>query len=142
MAIILPNVFLERCLKGHKILVYLLSVLLGPHYQKGLGIIKVFGMWVEEKTFTMLKLGSGGVLPAKEKTYVMFYAIFFPVGMGGNFAINAQSTVEQYERIHAISVGVGTTYSLILNQKNVESCPQKDAIFNVIRTCSCCQFVS
>ncbi len=59
---------------------------------------------------------------------------FFPVGMGGNFPIKAESTVEQYEHIQAISVGVGTTYSLYLNQKDVESCPQKDAIFKVIRT--------
>jgi hypothetical protein len=62
------------------------------------------------------------------------YANYFPVGMGGNFPIKANSTVEQYEHIQAISVGVGTTYSLYLNQKDVESCPQKDAIFKVIRT--------
>lgn len=62
------------------------------------------------------------------------YANFFPVGMGGNFPIKAESTVEQYEHIQAISVGVGTTYSLVLNQKDVESCPQKGAIFKVIRT--------
>jgi hypothetical protein len=62
------------------------------------------------------------------------YANFFPVGMGGNFPITANSTVEQYEHIQAISVGVGTTYSLKLSQKDVESCPQKDAIFKVIRT--------
>ena len=62
------------------------------------------------------------------------YSNYFPVGMGGNFPINAKSTVEQYEHIQAISVGFGTTYSLYLNQKDVESCPQKDAIFSVIRT--------
>ena len=62
------------------------------------------------------------------------YSNYFPVGMGMNFPINAQSTVEQYEHIQAISVGVGTTYSLILNQKDVESCPQKEAIFKTIRT--------
>ncbi len=62
------------------------------------------------------------------------YANFFPVGMGGNFPITAKSTVEQYEHIQAISVGLGTTYSMRLNQKDVESCPQKDAIFQVIRT--------
>ncbi|MCG2462239.1 hypothetical protein K8352_15875 [Flavobacteriaceae bacterium F89] len=62
------------------------------------------------------------------------YANYFPVGMGGNFPINANSTVEQYEHIQAISVGVGTTYSLYLNQKDVESCPQKYEIFKVIRT--------
>jgi hypothetical protein len=54
--------------------------------------------------------------------------------MGGNFPIKANSTAQQYEHIQAISVGVGTTYSLYLNQKDVESCPQKEAIFKVIRT--------
>jgi hypothetical protein len=62
------------------------------------------------------------------------YANYFPVGMGGNFPIHAKSTVEEYEHIQAISVGIGTTYSLTLNQKEVESCPQKDAIFKTIRT--------
>lgn len=62
------------------------------------------------------------------------YANFFPVGMGGNFPITAKSTTGQYEHIQAISVGLGTTYSLNLNQKDVESCPQKEAIFKVIRT--------
>lgn len=62
------------------------------------------------------------------------YANFFPSGMGGNFPINANSTVAQYEHIQAISVGIGSTYSLQLNQKDVESCPQKDAIFKAIRT--------
>lgn len=62
------------------------------------------------------------------------YSNYFPVGMGGNFPINAKSKVEDYEHVQAISVGVGTTYSLTLNQKDVESCPQKEAIFKVIRT--------
>ncbi|MFT3704697.1 MAG: hypothetical protein QM802_20195 [Agriterribacter sp.] len=64
----------------------------------------------------------------------VMYPNFFPVGMGGNFPIKANSTALQYEHIQAISVGVGTTYSLILNQKDVESCPQKEMIFAVIRT--------
>ena len=62
------------------------------------------------------------------------YSNYFPVGMGGNFPINANSTVEEYEHIQAISVGIGTTYSLVLNQKDVESCPQKYEIFKTIRT--------
>ncbi len=53
------------------------------------------------------------------------YSNFFPVSFGGNFPVNANSTVEQYEHIQAISVGIGVTYSLYLNQKDVESCPQK-----------------
>jgi hypothetical protein len=62
------------------------------------------------------------------------YSNFFPVGMGGNFPINANSKVEDYEHVQAVSVGFGTTYSLTLNQKDVESCPQKDSIFKTIRT--------
>ncbi len=62
------------------------------------------------------------------------YSNFFPVGMGSNFPIKASSTVPQYEHIQAISVGIGSTYSLQLNQKDVESCPQKYAIFKAIRT--------
>lgn len=62
------------------------------------------------------------------------YANFFPTTFGGNFEITAKSTVEQYEHIQAISVGFGTTYSLKLGQRDVESCPQKYAIFKAIRT--------
>ncbi len=62
------------------------------------------------------------------------YANFFPVGVGGNFPITATSTVEQYEHIMAVSCGIGMTFSLKLNQNDVESCPQKYEIFKVIRT--------
>ena len=62
------------------------------------------------------------------------YANFFPVGVGGNFPITATSTASQYAHIQAISVGIGMTYSLTLNQEDVESCPEKEAIFKVIRT--------
>lgn len=62
------------------------------------------------------------------------YANFFPSGMGANFPIKANSTVAQYEHIQAISVGIGSTYSLQLNQQDVESCPQKDAIFKAVST--------
>jgi hypothetical protein len=62
------------------------------------------------------------------------YANFFPTGMGANFPIHAKSTVALYEHIQAISVGIGSTYSLQINQKDVESCPEKNAIFKAIRT--------
>lgn len=62
------------------------------------------------------------------------YSNFFPASFGGNFAIKDTSTVEQYEHVQAISVGVGATYFLSLSQKDVESCPQKDKIFKAIRT--------
>lgn len=62
------------------------------------------------------------------------YANFFPVSTGGNFPITATSTVEQYEHIMAVSCGIGMTFSLKLNQNDVESCPQKYEIFKAIAT--------
>ena len=62
------------------------------------------------------------------------YSNFFPVSFGGNFAMKDTSTVEQYEHVQAIAVGYGATYFLAMNQKDVESCPQKDRIFKAIRT--------
>lgn len=62
------------------------------------------------------------------------YANFFPSSFGSNFPIKAESTLEQYEHIEATAVGYGATYSLNVSQKDVESCPQKYAIFNAIKT--------
>lgn len=62
------------------------------------------------------------------------YANFFPSSFGANFPITENSTVEQYEHIEATAVGYGATYGLTIGQKDVESCPQKYAIFHVIRT--------
>ena len=62
------------------------------------------------------------------------FANFFPSSFGANFPITAASTVEQYEHIEATAVGYGATYGLRLGQKDVESCPQKYAIFKTIRT--------
>jgi hypothetical protein len=62
------------------------------------------------------------------------YANYFPATFGGNFGINANSTVKDYNHIEAISVGVGATFMMGLNQKSVESCPQKYEIFKTIRT--------
>jgi hypothetical protein len=62
------------------------------------------------------------------------FASYFPATFGGNFDIGSGSTAEQFEHIEAISIGVGATYALGINQKEVEKCPQKDAIFKVVRT--------
>jgi len=59
---------------------------------------------------------------------------YFPATFGGNFGINSTSSTEQYEHIQAISIGVGATYLMELNQKSIESCPQKYEIFKTIRT--------
>ena len=62
------------------------------------------------------------------------YSNYFPVSFGGNFAIVDTSFAAQYEHIEALSVGYGATYFLKINQQHVEECPQKEAIFRVIRT--------
>lgn len=61
------------------------------------------------------------------------YSNYFPVSFGGNFAIQDTSTVEQYEHVEAIAVGYGATYYMVINQEDVERCPQKDKIFAAIR---------
>ena len=62
------------------------------------------------------------------------FSNYFPATFGVNFGMNANSTVADYEHIQAISVGAGATYLMQLNQKSIESCPQKYDIFKAIRT--------
>lgn len=62
------------------------------------------------------------------------FANYFPATFGGNFEIDWLSTPKEYEHIEAISVGVGATYLMPLNQKSIESCRYKYPIFHVIRT--------
>lgn len=62
------------------------------------------------------------------------YANFFPSSFGANFPITAQSTAADFEHIEATAVGYGCTYALRIGQRDVESCPEKYAIFQVIRT--------
>lgn len=59
---------------------------------------------------------------------------YFPSTFGGNFALSPSSTVQEYENVEAISVGLGVTYVMQLSQKSVESCPEKYEIFKAIRT--------
>ena len=62
------------------------------------------------------------------------YSNYFPATFGGNFGINSTSTPDEYNHVEAISVGVGATYIMELNQKSIESCPNKYEIFKTIRT--------
>lgn len=59
---------------------------------------------------------------------------YFPSTFGGNFALTPSSTVQEYENIEAISVGLGVTYTMVLSEKSVESCPKKYEIFSAIKT--------
>ena len=59
---------------------------------------------------------------------------YFPSTFGGNFELTPSSTVQEYENIEAVSVGLGVTYALDLSEKSVESCPEKYEIFNAIKT--------
>lgn len=59
---------------------------------------------------------------------------YFPSSFGGNFALTPSSTIQEYENIEAISVGLGVTYLLQLSEKSVESCPEKYGIFKAVKT--------
>lgn len=62
------------------------------------------------------------------------FANFFPSSFGHNFSVSAHTTLEQFEHIEATAIGYNATYSLNLNPKDVETCPDKYAIFNAINT--------
>jgi hypothetical protein len=62
------------------------------------------------------------------------FANYFPATFGITYGIGKSSTVQQFENLEAVSVGVGVTYMMDLRQSNVESCPAKYAIFSAIRT--------
>ncbi|MEO6289316.1 MAG: hypothetical protein ABIO76_05320 [Ginsengibacter sp.] len=62
------------------------------------------------------------------------YANYFPATFGSNFTPDSSSTVQQYENVAAISVGVGVTYMMNISQTSVESCPKKYEIFSTIKT--------
>ncbi|TDW95915.1 hypothetical protein [Dinghuibacter silviterrae] len=62
------------------------------------------------------------------------FANYFPATFGITEGIGPSTTVQQFENLEAISVGVGVTYMLELRQSSVESCPVKYGIFSAIRT--------
>ena len=61
------------------------------------------------------------------------FSNYFPATFGITEPLNPNSTVQEWENLQALSVGVGVTYMLNLSQKSVESCPQKYQIFKAIR---------
>jgi hypothetical protein len=62
------------------------------------------------------------------------FANYFPATFGITYGIGTSSTVQQFENLEAVSIGVGVTYMMDLRQSNVESCPAKYAIFSAIKT--------
>lgn len=62
------------------------------------------------------------------------FSNYFPSTFGITEPLRPNSTVQEWENLQALSVGVGVTYMLNISQKSVESCPQKYAIFKAIRT--------
>ncbi|HKO79434.1 MAG TPA: hypothetical protein VJU78_03525, partial [Chitinophagaceae bacterium] len=62
------------------------------------------------------------------------FANYFPSTFGITESLRPNSTVQEWENLQALSVGVGVTYMMNLSEKTVEACLQKDAIFKAIRT--------
>ncbi|MBN2814384.1 MAG: hypothetical protein JXQ80_09920 [Bacteroidales bacterium] len=61
------------------------------------------------------------------------YSNYFPATFGITEPLKPNSTVQEWENLEALSVGVGVTYMLNLSQQSVESCPKKYEIFKAIR---------
>jgi len=62
------------------------------------------------------------------------FSNYFPSTFGITEPLKPNSTVQEWENLQALSVGVGVTYMLNLSQESVERCPQKYPIFKAIRT--------
>ncbi|WP_276504025.1 hypothetical protein [Terrimonas pollutisoli] len=61
------------------------------------------------------------------------FANYFPSTFGITESLRPNSTVQEWENLQALSVGVGVTYMMNLSEKTVEACTQKYAIFKAIR---------
>lgn len=64
----------------------------------------------------------------------MDFSNYSPCTFGITEPLRPNSTVQEWENLQALSIGVGVTYMLNLSQKSVESCPKKYEIFRAIRT--------
>lgn len=62
------------------------------------------------------------------------FSNYFPATFGITEPLKPNSTVQEWENLQALSVGVGVTYMLNLSQKSVEACLKKNEIFKAIRT--------
>jgi hypothetical protein len=61
------------------------------------------------------------------------FSNYFPSTFGITEKLNPNSTVQEWENLQSMSVGVGVTYMFNLSQKSVETCPNKYAIFSAIK---------
>jgi hypothetical protein len=116
------------------------SAKLGIPYQRVMGATLSEGGWHYQ---SVLNVGGGkNMYLIKDRKWAiegkdirnMCFSNFFPSTFGITEPLLPGSTVQEWENLQAISVGVGVTYMMNLSQKSVESCSQKYEIFKAIRT--------
>lgn len=61
------------------------------------------------------------------------FANYFPATFGITETLRPNSTVQEWEDLQALSVGVGVTYMMNLSEKSVEECSKKYEIFSAIK---------
>jgi hypothetical protein len=112
----------------------------GVPYLRIMGANLMEGSWHYASVFNvggggnMYNIGTRGWGIEGKDLRNVAYANYFPATFGINAGIGSGSTVQQYENLEAISVGIGVTYMLSLSQSGVESCSQKYPIFSAIKT--------
>lgn len=62
------------------------------------------------------------------------FANYFPSTFGITEALRPNSTVQEWEDLQALSVGVGVTYMMNLSERSAEACAKKYEIFAAVKT--------
>ncbi|MCO5946533.1 hypothetical protein [Mucilaginibacter flavidus] len=115
------------------------SAKLGVSYQRVMGATIAEGGWHYQ---SVLNVGGGeNMYLIKDRKWAIegkdirniCFSNFLPATFGITAPLRPNSTVQEWENLQAISVGVGVTYMMNLSEKSVESCLQKNLIFRAIK---------
>jgi len=116
------------------------SAKLGTPYQRVMGPAVGEGAWHYQ---SVVNVGGGtNMYLIKDRKWAiegkdirnMCFSNFLPSTFGITEPLRPNSTLQEWENLEAISVGVGVTYMMNLSEKSVESCMQKNQIFRAIKT--------
>jgi hypothetical protein len=115
------------------------SAKLGVPYQRVMGPAVGEGAWHYQ---SVVNVGGGtNMYLIKDRKWAiegkdirnMCFSNYLPSTFGVTESLRPNSTVQEWENLQAISIGVGVTYMMNLSKESVERCPQKYQIFKAIR---------
>jgi hypothetical protein len=114
--------------------------------QRGIPYMRIMGAGVTEGAWhyqSVWNVGGGtNMYFIKERKWAIegkdirniAYANYFPSTFGITEPLRPNSTVQEWENLQSLSVGVGVTYMMNLSEKSVEACARKYEIFAAIKT--------